>query len=277
MPPFPRRLWDESLQPALRGLGLDVRRYPPQEPPPWTQGAFQDLLDSRKADPSGQQIARQDEIAFLLFCFQHVAESNAQLLQDLFVRHELQGLRGGFFVEFGAADGIHLSNSWGLETHLAWRGILAEPARNWHERLKLNRACTVETRCVWSRTGEILQFNEVPVSEFSTIAAFTDKDQRADARKNGTLYDVETISLLDLLDEHAAPPCIDYLSIDTEGSELTILEAFDFSRYQVRTITVEHNYTSDREKIHDLLTARGFQRKFTEFSNFDDWYVNRLV
>lgn len=271
MPPFVRRLWDESLQPALRGLGLDIRRHPPQEPPPWTQNAFYDLLQNRK---SGQSQASQDEIAFLLLCFHHAAESNAQLLQDLFVRHELKGLRGGFFVEFGAADGINLSNSWGLQKHLAWRGILAEPARNWHARLKQNRTCTVETRCVWSRTGEILQFNEVPVSEFSTIASFTDKDQRADSRKNGTLYDVETISLLDLLSEHAAPPCIDYLSIDTEGSELTILEAFDFSCYHIRTITVEHNYSSDREKIYALLTSNGFKRKFTDFSNFDDWYVN---
>lgn len=275
MPALTRRLWDASLQPALRGLGVDIRRYPPQQPPPWSQAAFYDLVNSRKTGPAATQTVGQDAIAFLLLCFQHASESKAQLLQDIFVRHELQGLRGGFFVEFGAADGIHLSNSWGLETHLGWRGILAEPARYWHERLQRNRSCTVETRCVWSRTGEILQFNEVPVSEFSTIAAFTDKDQRADARKDGVLYDVQTISLLDLLDEHAAPPCIDYLSIDTEGSELTILEAFDFSRYQVRIITVEHNYTSDREKIHALLSAHGFERKFTEFSNFDDWYVNR--
>ena len=274
MAPLTRRIWDKSLQPALRGLGLDVRRYPPQDPPHWTQNAFYDLLHNRKSGQSGNQLTSRDEIVFLLFCFQHASESNAQLLQDLFVRHELKGLQGGFFVEFGAADGIHLSNSWGLETQLAWRGILAEPAHSWHEQLKVNRSCAVDTRCVWNRTGEILQFNEVPVSEFSTVAAFTDKGQRADSRKNGTLYEVETISLLDLLSEHAAPKCIDYLSIDTEGSELTILEAFDFSRFEVRVITVEHNFSSDREKIFDLLTARGFKRKFADFSSFDDWYVN---
>lgn len=49
-------------------------------------------------------------------------------------------------------------------------------------------------------------------------------------RKKGKNYHVETVSLLDLLNEHNAPYEIDYLSIDTEGSEFDILKAFDFKK-----------------------------------------------
>ena len=62
--------------------------------------------------------------------------------------------------------------------------------------------------------------------------------------------------LLDLLAAHNCPREIDYLSIDTEGSELPILNAFDFSKYDIKIVTVEHNYCEpDRQQIHDLLFA----------------------
>jgi hypothetical protein len=71
------------------------------------------------------------------------------------------------------------------------------------------------------------------------------------------------------------PKTIDYLSIDTEGSELEILSAFDFSAHHVRIITVEHNHSPIRGKLHDLLTSNGFTRAFEEFSDWDDWYLRQ--
>ena len=84
---------------------------------------------------------------------------------------------------------------------------------------------------------------------------------------------VETISLVDLLKKYNAPKHIDYLSIDTEGSEFDILENFDFNTYSFSVITCEHNYTPMRDKIYDLLTSKGYERKLTEVSRWDDWYI----
>lgn len=76
-----------------------------------------------------------------------------------------------------------------------------------------------------------------------------------------------------MLRDLGAPAEIDYMSVDTEGSELRILSAFDFRTHTVKIITVEHNYSSDRDKIHELLTRNGYRRKFELFSRWDDWYV----
>jgi hypothetical protein len=96
------------------------------------------------------------------------------------------------------------------------------------------------------------------------------------SRQSGKHYGVDTISLNDLLEQFNAPSRIDYLSIDTEGSELRILSSLDFQKYDIRIITVEHNGTQQREKIFSLLSSKGFVRKFQEFSLFDDWYVKNV-
>lgn len=81
------------------------------------------------------------------------------------------------------------------------------------------------------------------------------------------------MSLNDLLKTHNAPADIDFLSIDTEGSEFEILAALDFTRYRFKVIVCEHNYTPNREKIHSLLVSKGYVRKYTNVSQFDDWYT----
>jgi FkbM family methyltransferase len=201
------------------------------------------------------------------------SESKSQLNQDMFVLAELGFKRNGYFVEFGATNGVDLSNTHLLEKEMGWTGILAEPAASWYIALPKNRSCHIDFNCVWSKTGETLEFNNTLDAELSTIDIFSNGDEHAKARKAGLKYDVNTISLLDLLKKYNAPRVIDYLSIDTEGSEFEILSAFDFDAYQFRVITCEHNYTPMREKIYDLLTSKGYTRKFPNLSRFDDWYV----
>lgn len=203
------------------------------------------------------------------------AETKSQLGQDIFVLLEKDFKRDGFFVEFGATDGIGHSNTYLLEKRFGWRGILAEPAQIWHEALKRNRSASIEFDCVWKESGKALKFNVVPDATLSTITEFNNRDFHADKRKSGEIYEVQTISLQDLLKRHGAPAEIDYLSIDTEGSEFEILSNFDFSSYNISVITCEHNYTLDRQRIFDLLRSKGYERKFSSLSKWDDWYVRK--
>ena len=199
--------------------------------------------------------------------------SRSQLRQDLFVLSELNYKRNGYFVEFGATNGVDLSNTHLLETQYDWTGILAEPATRWHADLVKNRAAKIDKRCIWRCSGESLVFNETDSPEFSTIDCFSSSDGHAKARGSGKRYSVETVSLMDLLIEHKAPRVVDYLSIDTEGSEFDILDNFDFQSYQFRIITCEHNYSPIREKLSALLQNNGYQRKYEDTSQFDDWWV----
>ena len=262
--------WDTKLQPIVRRSGFDIQRHVPPLPYAQEAAAFTVL---RRLHELSEKPGLKNRDSFLALCANNLANSKAQLFQDLFVLHELDGKREGYFVEFGATNGVDLSNTHLLEKQYGWHGLLAEPARCWHDALQRNRSSAIDFRCVWEKNGERLEFNEVPDAAFSTIAALSDKDFHSKKREHGTLYEVETVLLNDLLKQHDAPRRIDYMSIDTEGSEYDILKSFDFAAYDVRIITVEHNYTEHREKIYDLLGSNGYQRKFEEFSGWDDWYV----
>ena len=210
----------------------------------------------------------QNECLKLLEC------SRAQFRQDLFVLSQLDFKKNGFFVEFGAADGLVSSNSYLLEKNFNWRGILAEPATFWHDALMKNRTVYVETKCVWKSSKEEILFNETDnLKQLSTINSFSNSDSNYNLRELGNRYLVETISLVDLLNKYNAPPLIDYLSIDTEGSEFDILSSFDFDKYKFKVITCEHNFSESRDKIHSLLQSKGYTRKFTTISKVDDWYL----
>ena len=213
----------------------------------------------------------------LMSLLPYIKKSQSQLKQDLFVLSELQLKKNGFFVEFGATNGIDLSNTYLLEKEFNWTGILGEPAKAWHESLKKNRNSFIEYKCVWETSDINLEFNETTDPVYSTISNFNSSDFHASYREKGSKYNVKTITLLDLLKKYNAPKIIDYLSIDTEGSEYKILKAFDFNQYQFRVITCEHNYHKNRKKIFQLLSNKGYSLKYNGLSKWDDWYVKDSI
>ncbi len=202
-----------------------------------------------------------------------IGPSRAQLEQDLFVLQEVGIKCDGFFVEIGACDGIKFSNTLLLEEDLGWSGILAEPAKVFHNKLKTNRTgSNIDFRCVWKSSGETIDFIETTEPELSTVAEFLKGDGAP--RKEAACYPVETVSLNDLLSQHNAPNQIDYISIDTEGSEYEILSSFDFDAHEVKIFTIEHNYTPKRDEVYNLMTSKGYHRKHHDsYSFWDDWYV----
>lgn len=215
-----------------------------------------------------------EECEFLAYAFLKRDESKSQILQDLWVAYEFAEKRDGFFVEFGATNGIVNSNTWLLEKKYGWKGILAEPNPLWHSALKSNRRAAIDHRCVSSSTGRTVTFltTDATDPELSAIAEFAGGDHFAEVRAAGERLKVETVSLNDLLMEHRAPLEIDYMSIDTEGSEYDILSNFDFSRHLIDLISVEQNRQTE-DKIETLLKEHGYRRVFKEFSQWDGWYV----
>ena len=207
-----------------------------------------------------------------------LALSKAQLKQDVFVACELKQWKKNssrYFVEFGATNGIDLSNTYLLEKEFGWSGLLVEPGKIWQTELVKNRNCLIDFRCVASESGLSVLFNETSIPELSTMNDFSNSDSHSEARTHGSKYEVTTVSLDSLLEEFGCPDEIDYLSIDTEGSEYSILQKFNFKKWSFKVVTVEHNFTEMRELIFNLLTKNGYRHVMQDITSWDDWYVKK--
>lgn len=214
-----------------------------------------------------------DRVRFLAFCAAHQSSAHGQLLQDLWVRFETDDLRDGYFVEFGAFDGVTHSSTYGLERSFDWHGIVAEPNPAMEPLLRQNRTCSVDMRAVWTESASHLELLVVADPELSTLSHLTVDDHHSDERASDrSTVSVETVTLEDLLTAHDAPRDIDFLSVDTEGSELDILRTFDFSKRRIRLVAVEHNFRTSEAALDTLMMNHGYERRFRELSSFDAWY-----
>jgi FkbM family methyltransferase len=203
------------------------------------------------------------------FCRNYKGPSHGELKQDILALFITNSKQSGYFVEFGAMDGIRASNTLLLERHHGWTGIMSEPNPRYNKSLPENRRCQIDLRCVSNTTGDTVKFQCADQSGWPGMVGHIYNESNS----RGNVIDVETITLNDLLDQHDAPSQIDYISVDTDGSEPMIMQGFDFSRHNATMWTIEHNQMAWRKDICRLMEQNGYRRVLEGFSGYDDWYV----
>mgnify|MGYP001412715328 CR=1 FL=1 len=208
----------------------------------------------------------------------------SQLYQDMFASFVIGDKFEKTFFEFGATNGIDLSNSYTLERYLNWKGVLSEPSPQWHDELKKNRPYTnIVSECIWSESDKELNFFVSDVGVLSSLENFKESDKismpgNTQARvKNGKNIIVKTISLNDVIEKQFNSKSPSYISIDTEGSEYEILKNFNFKKYKPLVFTIEHNFTELQLKIDKLMYSNNYIRVFKFLTTFDAWYVEKNV
>jgi len=161
-----------------------------------------------------------------------------------------------------------------LEKDFGWTGLLVEPNRSFHDGIAKSRNAILDKRAAASRSGSVLRFEEiVGAGEYSRLY---DRRERQNTSL-GTVesYDVVSVALSDLLAEVGAPEQIDYLSLDTEGSEIDILKGIDFSKTKISVLTIEHNFEHRKlQQLDHVLLPHGYRRVLAGLSKFDAWYVH---
>ena len=158
--------------------------------------------------------------------------------------------KGGFFVECGANDGERNSNSDYLETVHKWAGFLAEPDISFYTQL------IGKNRRAWSINAGLSPDN------FTSLLTYTEDSYGAGNvignLKGQSKYSVPCFTLHALM-YSLNVTTIDFFSLDVEGVELGVLKTIDFSKINIRTLTVEFLTDEQRVLILNFLTKNGFK------------------
>jgi len=192
----------------------------------------------------------------------------SQSKQDKWVLENLTSKINGVFVDIGAYDGIQTSNTYTLEKYYNWNGICIEANSEIYQKLIKNRNCINIYGAVSNYNGDCYFSSDKISSEGIKTPCFI---------------------LNDILEKNLNKNVIDYLSLDVEGHEFSILETIDFDKWKFKLLTVEHNLycngSDQKNKIFDLLSKKGYTRIVEDavcldtnpaWNNkpYEDWYVN---
>jgi FkbM family methyltransferase len=183
----------------------------------------------------------------------------SQSKQDEWVLSKTNFKHHGIFLDIGAYDGIQTSNTFTLEKYFNWSGLCVEANLDAYKKLESNRNCINIHGAITDYDGEISFSGDKITTNGITTPCF----------KLNTLLD----KFLNEVKE------IDYLSLDVEGHEYTILKDINFDKWKIKYITVEHNLylngPENKNKIFDLLSSKGYIRLMDNAVCLDpnpDWF-----
>lgn len=176
-------------------------------------------------------------------------EYYSQAGQDKFFDEFFKQKNNGVFLEIGAHDGVHLSNTLFFEKFRNWTGACIEANPRLFQRLIKNRSCT----CIEGAAS-----NETGVKEFLDIEGVEglgglietyderhvsriDRDMEKYNSTGKKVIKVQAFNVTEMLISKGIAD-IDFCSIDTEGGELSILKAIDLDKIKIKAFTIENNY-----------------------------------
>lgn len=197
-------------------------------------------------------------------------KSYSQLGQDVWVLNKMP-IKNGYFVDIGFNDGVQINNTYLLELN-GWTGIGIDPlAKNY----ELRPNTTIYKEAVYTKPND-KELDFVKHGSLSGFVDFINHHKNILTSQDSEFIKIKTKTLSEILTIANSPNFIHYISLDTEGSEYSILESFPFDKYSFGCLTVEHNYIQpNRKNIQKLLESRGY--KLEQQLKWDDCYINQYI
>jgi len=183
----------------------------------------------------------------------HGKKFHGQLLQDELVIKLIDYKRNGYFIDLAANNAVGLSNTFALERDYDWNGLCIEPNPEYWYDLAF-RKCQTVAALVGKKDDE--EFDIVFNKKHLAGIEFKGSNRRDSTKRR-------TASLRKVFELFQVPNKIDYLSLDVEGAELFIMEAFPFDKYQFSMLTIE--YCPD--ELRRILMRNGYKL----VHHFRDW------
>ena len=169
--------------------------------------------------------------------------------ERFFIKEYLAKARGNYFVEAGAVNGFHLSQTAKLEKEHNWNGLLIEGHAGLFELLEEGKRKATKAHAVLGPGGPV-------VFEQKTKGMLGQSRLQSDLI-NADCIKTKSKTLEQVLTEANAPSVIDFLVLDVEESLPAVWSGVDFHRRHFDFMVIEMK--EEQPKIISDLKARGYR------------------
>jgi FkbM family methyltransferase len=184
--------------------------------------------------------------------------SYSQGKEDLVIEKILKKKPKGIYVDVGANDPNHFNNTKRFYEK-GWQGINIEPNENYFAKLKNVRRRDTNLNFGIGNTSQPLLFYKFAPSTLSTFS----QKQAQEYIKTYKFLGKNKIGikkLSEVFKQHLRDNEIDFLTIDTEGFELQVLQSNDWQKYRPKVICLEKSQNKKEEKeILEFLNKRNYK------------------
>lgn len=190
---------------------------------------------------------------------------------DELIRQYFPNKEYGRCIEVGAVDGIYLSNTLHFEQS-GWDVLCIEPIPNYYNKLKRNRKNSLNF-AISDENKDSVEFTVVRLSNSNESAISGLNIQKEliplHSKWNPELKKIKvSCRRLDwCIEKYFNFEDIDFISIDTEGTELDVLKSFDVNNYNIKLLVVENNFNDSDVELY--LNTKGWTKdKRVEVNDF---------
>ena len=200
-------------------------------------------------------------------------ESFSQYHEDALLWNAFFKKKNGFYVDIGANDPSFLSNT-KKYYDCGWSGINVEPNITLYQKLLHERPRDINVNSGISNVkGEMIFYQMDPDSLSSFNEAVAKKSMKIYKNAHITKQiPVQVTTLLELFNMHVGNKKIDFLSIDAEGLEMSIIDSNDWTKYRPSVVIVELNQDIN-DNVYKFLTEKEYAMVY--FNNTNGIFVNR--
>ena len=204
-------------------------------------------------------------------------KSYSQYNEDLLLKSIFNN-KSGICVEVGANDGITLSNTLFFEK-LGWKCILVEPDPDLYKLIQLNRKHSTAFNIAASdRKIKNIDFY---IPEYNNLYSSLEKRSTMSDIISQNKVPVKKIKVncdkLDTILRAAGINSIDFIVIDVEGHELSVLKGLSLSLWRPLILIIEDStdisLARNKSKIYRHMKRNNYLNFYRSGGN--DWYIER--
>lgn len=194
-------------------------------------------------------------------------KSYSQYAEDIFINKYFKYKNSGFYIDIGAHHPNFLSNT-KLFYDKGWQGMNIEPNPNKHFLFQKERTRDINLNIGISNQNDFVDFY---IINKDTLSTFSKEVAEKIITQGYTITKIQKINVKTLQDVLQSYPIstIDFMSIDTEGLNLKVLQGNNWHSFRPKLICIEdetgHNYD---------IFMKGINYKKIAFNGLNSFFID---